>query len=208
MNKIDKLIKEMCPNGVSFKRLRNIVIFKNGKGHEKSIAGSGKYIVVNSRYISADGEKIKFSNEQLVPLYINDILIVMSDLPNGRALAKTFIVNENNKYTLNQRVGCFTVEDNKEVLPRYLFHLLNRNKQLLKYDNGSDQTNLRKDDILNIKIPIPPLSIQNEIVKILDKLVELEAGLEAELEAELEARKKQYEYYRNKLLSFEEVSYE
>lgn len=61
---------------------------------------------------------------------------------------------------------------------------------------------LNKVDIDNFPIPLPPLEIQNKIVEILDKFTELEK----ELEKELEARKKQYEYYRNKLLSFEELT--
>ena len=57
---------------------------------------------------------------------------------------------------------------------------------------------INKSDVEKIQIPIPPLPIQQEIVRILDNFTKLEA----ELEAELEARKKQYDYYRNKLLAF------
>ena len=53
-------------------------------------------------------------------------------------------------------------------------------------------------DLAKIEIPIPPIEVQNEIVRILDKF----ASLAAELQAELQARQKQYEYYRNKLLTF------
>ena len=55
----------------------------------------------------------------------------------------------------------------------------------------------------NILIPLPPLSVQHRIVEILDKFTALEAELEANLEAELDCRKRQYEYYRNQLLSFD-----
>ena len=65
-----------------------LVNFRNGKGHEKNIVADGKYIVVNSKFISTDGQVKKYANEQICPLYENDILMVMSDLPNGRALAK------------------------------------------------------------------------------------------------------------------------
>ena len=123
----------------------------------------------------------------------------MSDLPNGRALAKCFIVDKDNKYTLNQRIGAFKVYSDL-MNPKFLFYILNRNKQLLRYDNGVDQTNLRKDDILNISIPVPPMEVQCEIVRILDNFT----LLTAELTAELTARKKQYEYYRDELLTFEE----
>ena len=179
-------------------KLRDLVVFKNGKGHEKSIVEDGKYVVVNSKFISTDGEIRKYANEQISPLYKKDILMVMSDLPNGRALAKCFYVDEDDQYTLNQRICSLTVKDEEKVNPRFLYYLLNRNKQLLRYDNGSDQTNLRKDDILNIEVAVPPLEAQCEIVHILDDFT----LLSAELSAELKARQKQYEFYKEILLNF------
>lgn len=171
----------------------------NGKGHEKHIVENGKYIVVNSKFVSTDGSVKKYSDQQISPLYKNDILMVMSDLPKGKALAKCFVVDKDDTYTLNQRIGALTVKDKSKVHYKFLYYVLNRNKQLLRYDNGADQTNLRKDDILQISIPVPPLPIQQKIADILDKFNKLQA----ELEAELEARRKQYEYYRNELLNFE-----
>ncbi|QRX64305.1 restriction endonuclease subunit S [Dysgonomonadaceae bacterium zrk40] len=185
---------------VEWKMLGDLTDFMNGKGHEKEIVENGKYIVVNSKFISTDGTIKKYSNNQLSPIYIDDILIVMSDLPNGKALAKCFYVEKDNVYTLNQRIGRLSVNYKYEVTPKYIFFILNRNKQLLKYDNGSDQTNLRKNHILEIKIPIPPLAEQERIVSILDKF---EALVNDELPAEIAARRKQYEHYREKLLTFE-----
>lgn len=185
---------------VEWKMLGDLTDFMNGKGHEKEIVENGKYIVVNSKFISTDGTIKKYSNNQLSPIYIDDILIVMSDLPNGKALAKCFYVEKDNVYTLNQRIGRLSVNYKYEVTPKYIFFILNRNKQLLKYDNGSDQTNLRKNQILEIKIPIPPLAEQERIVSILDKF---EALVNDELPAEIAARRKQYEHYREKLLTFE-----
>ena len=126
------------------------------------------------------------------------------DTPNGKALAKCFYVDENDKYTLNQRICALTVKNNKELNAKFLFYTLNRNKQLLRYDSGADQTNLRKDDILNIQIPIQPLAEQQRIVAILDKFDALVNDIFAGLPAELNARRKQYEYYRDKLLTFKE----
>ena len=57
------------------------------------MSSDGKYIVVNAKYISSNGEFKKYSDKQICPLYTDDILMVMSDLPNGRALAKCFVVN-------------------------------------------------------------------------------------------------------------------
>ena len=197
MSKINDLIDKICTKGVPFYKLSELVEFRNGKGHEKNIVDDGQYIVVNSKFISTDGEVKKYSDKQISPLFVNDILMVMSDLPNGRALAKCYLIDEDNKYTLNQRIGAFQVKRKDLIDVKYLFYYLNRNIQLMKYDNGVDQTNLRKDDILNIEIAVPPLEAQCEIVHILDDFT----LLSAELSAELKARQKQFNYYREKLIT-------
>jgi len=187
---------------VEFRALGEVCEFRNGKGHEKKIDENGKYIVVNSKFVSTEGKVKKYSAEQISPIFKDDILMVMSDLPNGKALAKCFRVDHNDKYTLNQRICSLTVKDNDHLNAKYLFFILSRNRQLLRYDNGVDQTNLRKNDILKIQIPIPPLSKQKEIVAILDKFNALANDISTGLPAEISARKKQYEYYRNQLLTF------
>jgi len=186
--------------------LNEIAIFMNGKGHEKDISENGKYIVVNSKFVSTEGKVMKFSDKQLCPINKDDVLIVMSDLPNGKALAKCYIVEESGKYTLNQRIGGLTVRDDKKVFPKFLFYILNRNSQLLRFDNGADQTNLRKEDILKVKIPIPPIEEQKRIAEILDKFDKLVNDISEGLPAEIKMRKQQYEYYRNKLLTFERAA--
>ena len=194
--------------GTPRKSLKEVANFKNGKGHEKEIVQNGKYVVVNSKFISTNGEVKKYSNKQICPLNIDDILMVMSDLPNGRALAKCFLVDENDKYSLNQRIGCFHIINENEIRTKFLFYVLNRNLQLLRYDNGVDQTNLKKDDILNIQIPIPTIQEQIRIVETLDRFDKLCNNISEGLPAEIEARQKQYEYYRDKLLTFKELKKE
>lgn len=195
-------------SSIPFCFLSDIADFRNGKGHEQNMVPDGKYIVVNSKFISTNGDVKKYSNDQICPLFKDDILMVMSDLPNGRALAKCYLTELDNKYTLNQRIGAIKTKDSKNVMTKYLFYILNRNKQLLKFDNGVDQTNLKKSDILHIKIPVPPLSEQQRIVDILDRFDALCNDITSGLPAEIEARKKQYEYYRDKLLTFKELKKE
>ena len=187
---------------VEWKALEEVSTFANGKGHEKDISEDGKYIVVNSKFISTDGEVAKLSNKQLCPLFKDDILLVMSDLPNGKALSKTFIVDEDHKYTLNQRIGGITVKKSNELLPKFLHYFLNRTPQLLKHDNGVDQTNLRKGQILEVKIPIISLIKQVQIVEALDKFDTYTKSISEGLPREIELRQKQYEYYRDLLFSF------
>ena len=186
-------------------QLRDIASFRNGKGHEKNIADNGKYVVINSKFISTNGQIVKTSNEQLSPLYTDDIAMVMSDLPNGRALAKCYLIDADDKFTLNQRIGGFHILDENKVVTKYLFYILDRNWQLLKYDNGVDQTNLKKADILNISIPVPAIDVQKRLVYVLDNFDAICSDFNIGLPAEIEARQKQYEYYRDLLLTFAET---
>ena len=113
----------------------------------------------------------------------------MSDLPNGKALAKCFYIDENNKYSLNQRICLLRVKDNFDS--KYLFYKINRNPYYLKFDDGVNQTNLKKDDVLNLVVNLPNLNYQIKYSKImtsvdiklnseeiyLNKLNELKKGL-------------------------------
>ena len=98
---------------------------------------------------------------------------------------------------------CYVILPNTELVEnRFVYHFLKSNQEILMSRQlGAGIPALRTSEILGIQIPLPPLSVQQEIVRILDKFTKLEA----ELEAELDCRKRQYEYYRNKLLTFNEI---
>ena len=130
---------------------------------------SGEHInlhqALNKFYIR-NFEVEKLLSEKM-SLFKDDITMVMSDLPNGKALAKCYYIDEDNKYSLNQRICKIHIKDNKIINSKYLFYLLNRNPYYLKFDDGVNQTNLKKDDILNIDLNIPSLDIQNKNSKVL-----------------------------------------
>lgn len=140
--------------------------FFNGKAHEKSIDENGKYIVVNSKFISSEGKSFKRTNEQMFPLYKGDIVMVMSDVPNGKALAKCFIIDKDDTYSLNQRICCIR---SKEFDAKYLYYQLNRHEHFLAFNNGENQTNLRKDDILACPLIKPSIDEQRRMVEKLDQ---------------------------------------
>ena len=96
--------------------------------------------------------------------------MVMSDLPNGKALAKCFYVEEDNKYTLNQRVCSFT--SNNGNVSRFLMYQINRNKYYLRFDDGINQTNLKKSEVLSCPVFIPIVREQEKIVTLLCKIDE------------------------------------
>ncbi len=157
------------PTEWKLSKLRDVSTFTNGKAHEKDINESGKYIVVNSKFISSDGLVMKRSDKNLSPLKNGDITMVMSDIPKGKALAKCFFIGENDKYTLNQRICAIrtTAMNNK-----FLYYILNRNRYFLAFDNGVGQTNLRKDEVLDCPIQVPNKDEQRAIVELLSSVDE------------------------------------
>ena len=103
------------------------------------------------------------------------------------------------KYALHQRAYRVHLLD-ESILSKFLFHYMRAcfKEYIISKSVGTTATSIRKPMLEKFQIPIPPLSVQQEIVRILDIFTQLEA----ELEAELDCRKRQYEYYRNALLSF------
>lgn len=147
------------------KTLGEVSGFQNGAAHENCVVSNGDYIIVNSKFISTEGRIMKYSNKNLCPVHKDEILMVLSDVPNGKAIAKCFYVEENNKYTLNQRICSFSSD---KVNSRFLFLLLNRNPYYLQFDDGVKQTNLRNQDVLSCPLSIPPsIAEQEEISKII-----------------------------------------
>ena len=148
--------------------------YRNGKAHENCIDESGKYIVVNSKFVSTNGTVIKHSNMQNEPLAQNEIAFVLSDVPNGRAIARTFLVEENDKYTLNQRIAGITSSEN--TYPYFLHILMNRHPYFLAFDDGVKQTNLSVSDVLNFETYYPEYEEQKQIgeyFRNLDRLITL-----------------------------------
>lgn len=132
--------------------LGEIADYENGKAHEQDIDDSGEFVVVNSKFISSDGEVKKFTNTPFCLAKKGDILMVLSDVPNGKAIAKCFLVEEDNRYTVNQRICKITPSN---LNSKILYYLLNRNPYFLAFDDGVKQTNLRKEDVLNCPLMIP-----------------------------------------------------
>lgn len=150
--------------------LGNCMAFSNGKAHEKVIDENGHFVLVTSKAIASDFKDIRKTNSVLFPLKRDDIVMVMSDVPNGKALAKCQLITEDNKYTLNQRICCL---NDYSFNPIFILYLLNRHHYFLSFNDGNGQTNLRKSDILKCELIFPPIEMQNrfaDFVKQVDKL--------------------------------------
>lgn len=126
--------------------LDEVADYENGKAHEKEISANGKYKVVNSKFISRDGKVVKFTDSANLKANVGDVLMVLSDIPNGKAIAKCFYVDKDDTYTVNQRICKITPTD---IDNKFLFYLQNRNSYFLAFDDGVKQTNLRKDTVLS-----------------------------------------------------------
>lgn len=187
--------------------LSEIADFQNGKAHERLVADDGTVALMTARFISTGGVANRWvrPEDALTPGLPGDIAMVMSDLPGGRALARCFYVDESGKYTANQRVCLLRVRDRSVVNPRWLFHYLNRNLQLLAYDNGQDQTHLKKGQIQGVRVPLLSLELQERITNEIDRLDATGTSLLDAIDSEAVARREQYESYRDDLLTFEEL---
>ncbi|MCK4354800.1 restriction endonuclease subunit S [Candidatus Parcubacteria bacterium] len=171
------------------KMLGEVANFWNGKAHEQDISANGKYVVVNSKFISQDGKVKKYSDNQISPLKKDDIAIVMSDIPKGKAIGKCFLIDKDSAYTLNQRIGGIK---SKEIISQFLIRIINRNKYFLKFDNGVSQTNLRKNEILRCPVIFPALPEQQKIAEFL--------GAVDEWIENLCAQKENLEFYKRKMM--------
>ena len=129
---------------------------------------------MNSKFVSTNGEVRKYSNSQIEPLMKNEIAFVLSDVPNGRAIARTFLVDKDDKYTLNQRIAGITPKE--KICPYFLHILMNRNKYFLQFDDGAKQTNLSVSDVMDFDEYYPTEKEQYQIgeyFKNLDHLITL-----------------------------------
>ena len=139
---------------------------------------------------------LNISSAKLIPA--GTVLIAMA----GATVAKCGITTI--EATTNQNC-CALEADLKQVNPKFLFHTLCREYKILKDKAQGTQQFLNMTRIKQHEIPVPPLSEQERIVAILDKFDALVNDLSSGLPAEIAARRKQYEYYRDRLLTFTPV---
>lgn len=150
-------------DGWTTKKLSEICDIESGKAHEPFIHGYGEFICVTSKFISSEGKSYRKCYENLKPAKENDILMVLSDLPNGRALAKCLIVDQKNdgRFAVNQRIGHLKPT---RIHPKFLYYLLNRNKYFLEFDDGVNQTNLSTKSIENCALTFPSSLIKQQAI--------------------------------------------
>ena len=215
MSKIEELIQQYCPDGVEYVKLGEIGIFYgglSGKSKKDFVDGNAKFIsyknIFNNIALDIDTqERVKISpQEKQNTIEYADVLFTgSSETPDECGMSSVLTQHTQEKLYLNSFCFGFRLHNKKLFLPDFLKHLFRSSElraQIKKTANGTTRFNVSKAKFALISIPIPPLAVQEEIVRILDKF----SLLTAELEAELELRRKQYDFYRNLLLSFDSDS--
>ncbi len=190
MSKLEKLIQELCPNGVEHKPLSEIVEITRGVRVVRSqLAEQGGY-----------------------PVYQNSMTPLGYYEKSNCAAQTAFIIAAGaageigfSQVEFWAADDCFYFICPSNLQSRFLYYaLLCQQSYIFSQVRRASIPRLSRSVIDRLKIPVPPLPVQQEIVRILDSFTERTDELNKTLEAELTARRKQYEYYRDKLLTFKE----
>lgn len=206
MKNLETLIQELCPDGVEFVKLGKVCELRAGWGFPTKEQGlkEGKYPFYKVADMNNSTMFMSSANN-----YISEETsrkLRCKPAPKGTIIfPKIGATMATNKKRILTQEACY---DNNvmgliahSINAKFLYYLLSQ-VELLSFTNGFGAVpSLDRKKIENYEIPLPPIEVQTEIVRILDKFT----SLEAELEAELDCRKRQYEYYRDKLLSFDNV---
>ena len=212
MTKLEKLIEELCPNGVEYKTLGEIATIVRGasprpiKKYVTNDENGVNWIKIGdvkqgSKYITETKEKIT-KEGALKSRFVKTGDFILS---NSMSFGRPYIL----KIDGCIHDGWLSISNFEDyVITDYFYYTLMstsiQNEMKQKASFGGAVQNLNADIVKSIKIPLPPLEVQAEIVKILDDYSTSVTALQQELEKELTARKKQYEYYRDVLLTFDD----
>ena len=187
MKNLETLIQELCPDGVEFVKLGEVCEIKRGiRVVKKDLQETGKIPVYQNSLVPL-GYKDEFN-------YPSNVAFVISAGAAGDV--------GYSQVPFWAADDCLTITCPSNIENKYVYYFLKNYEYKLKSKvRKASIPRLSRKVVDDLEIPLPPIEVQTEIVRILDKFT----SLEAELEAELDCRKRQYEYYRDKLLSFDNV---
>ena len=194
MKNLETLIQELCPNGVEFVKLGDVLDYEQPT----------KYIVKCKDYQN-EGMPVLTAGQTFILGYTDETNeIFEASKENPVIIFDDFTTSfhwvDFNFKVKSSAMKMLRVLSEREVSFRFVYYAM----KCIKYQT-LEHSRQWISKYSQIEILLPPIEVQTEIVRILDKFTSLEAELEAELKAELDCRKRQYEYYRDKLLSFENV---
>lgn len=209
MASLEKMINELCPNGVEYKTLGEVSTIVRGasprpiKNYITEDLDGVNWIKIGdvspqSKYITSSEERITQEGAKKSRFVKKGDFI----LSNSMSFGRPYIMGIDGCI----HDGWLAISDfERFIISDFLYYVLVsssvQKEMRQKAPFGGAVQNLNSDIVKGIIIPVPPLPIQQEIVRILDSFTRLTE----ELESELAARKKQYEYYRDRLLNFKEL---
>ena len=209
MSKLDELIKELCPNGVEYKRLGEVIHRHSEKPKNTNIklvyTVSKDYGIIESLEYWKKANSEKTVNYQMYSEDTSNYNVIRKNMfaynPARLNIGSIGCLLEKQEGLLSPMYVIFKI-DETQLLPRYVLYYLKSPKILALIDSKKENGARFRFDFKNwnrIFIPVPPLEIQKEIVRILDNFLDIIS----ELIKELTARKKQYSWYRDYFLKFE-----
>ena len=149
-------------------------------------------------------------NEKQNTIQYGDVIFTgSSETLDECGMSSVLTTHPQQKLYLNSFCFGYRFDNLNLFLPDFTKHLFRSDeirKQIIKTANGVTRFNISKKKMQSVKIPLPPLEVQREIVEILDQFHTLITSLTEGIPAEIEARRKQYTYYRNKLLTFKDLA--
>lgn len=192
MSKLEDLIQELCPNGVEFVTLGSVLQYEQPT----------KYIVKDTNYSDEYETPVLTAGQTFILGYTNETDGIYSATKENPVIifddfTTTFKWVDFNFKVKSSAMKLLTSKDNNIANIRYLYHVMST-IQYIPVDHSRQWIGTYSQ----FSIPLPPMPVQEEIVRILDSFTELTEELIEELKEELIARKKQYEYYRDELLTF------
>ena len=206
MSKLDELIAELCPDGVEYKPLSEVAtITRGGNLQKKDFTESGfpcihygqiytKYGLFTDRTYTFVSESTASKQKKAVP---GDIVMAVTS-ENIEDVCKCVVWLGDGDVAVSGHTAIIHHNQDAKYLA-YYFHSSMFFAQKQKLAHGTKVIEVTPDKLNGVTVPVPPLEVQREIVRVLDNFT----FLSAELSAELSARRKQYEYYRNQMLQFD-----
>lgn len=148
-------------------QLKDLTYYKNGKGYEKVATTNGKYNIINLNSIGVKGElkdSGKYTDFEDDTLLKNDLIMILSDVAKGNLIGMTAIIDENNKYLLNQRIALLRIKNSLITNAYFLYLYINFNrKYFINMSTGMSQLNINKKTVEDFQVNLPSIEEQNKI---------------------------------------------
>lgn len=218
MSRLEVLIQTLCPDGVEYKKLGDVSSIVRGVTYSKNmeVNSTTGYKILRANNITLSSNSVNFADVRIISdsvkvnpnqkLKEKDIFICTASGSKDHIGKVAYI-----EHDLDYYFGGFmaVIRTKPTLISRFLFHILTGpsfSTYLENTLNSSTINNLNSTILSGFLVPVPPLPVQEEIVRILDTFSGVVTELEQKLEAEQAARVRQYEHYRNELLSFDSKS--